>query len=299
MKGSYAGAMGIPQFISSSYRNYAVSLDQNKQVDLINDIDTAIASVANYFKSHGWKPGKNIVYKAAIKGDKYKNFLHDKIIKPKYTVAMLQKSNVKSNKKLEKSHKLALIELELEKNKKELNFQEEYESDHNGLKLKQETDHKELDVESGLREKRCTKSENIEWLGMDSNNSKDYIDNIVLTVKPQKNSLEYLEQFINDPDLINHVRLTEKVHFSLHHAIWKSDYFQVKILLLLGFDPQLENNDCHTPLDLTSGDPKMKLLIEDAISNFKAEALKAEMCNYDSDVLDIIDKIEGDLKLTH
>ena len=56
-KGSYAGAMGIPQFISSSYRNYAVDFNQNGQRNLIGEVDDAIGSVANYLKLHGWRAG--------------------------------------------------------------------------------------------------------------------------------------------------------------------------------------------------------------------------------------------------
>jgi len=57
IKGSYAGAMGWPQFISSSYRNYAVDFDGDGQRDLLNSTEDAIGSVANYLKVHGWKPG--------------------------------------------------------------------------------------------------------------------------------------------------------------------------------------------------------------------------------------------------
>lgn len=46
LKGSYAGAMGSPQFISSSYRNYAVDFDGSGQVDLINNMQQAIGSVS-------------------------------------------------------------------------------------------------------------------------------------------------------------------------------------------------------------------------------------------------------------
>lgn len=55
IKGSYAGAMGMGQFISSSYQHYAVDFDGDNQIDLFNSIPDAIGSVGNYFKSHGWK----------------------------------------------------------------------------------------------------------------------------------------------------------------------------------------------------------------------------------------------------
>ena len=60
-KGSYAGAMGYGQFISSSYRAYAIDYDGDEYVDLFNSVDDAIGSIANYLKRHGWKRNGNIV----------------------------------------------------------------------------------------------------------------------------------------------------------------------------------------------------------------------------------------------
>ena len=58
--GSYAGAMGLPQFIPSSYRAYAVDGDGDGRVDLWNSIEDILASVANYFKAHGWRAGETV-----------------------------------------------------------------------------------------------------------------------------------------------------------------------------------------------------------------------------------------------
>lgn len=60
-KGSYAGAMGSPQFISSSYRNYAVDGGGDGRRDLWHDWNDIIASVANYFRRHGWRKGEPVV----------------------------------------------------------------------------------------------------------------------------------------------------------------------------------------------------------------------------------------------
>jgi membrane-bound lytic murein transglycosylase B len=61
LTGSYAGAMGLPQFIPSSYRAYAVDGDGDGRVDLWNSIDDVLASVANYFLAHRWRPGEPVV----------------------------------------------------------------------------------------------------------------------------------------------------------------------------------------------------------------------------------------------
>lgn len=72
LKGSYAGAMGIPQFIASSYRNFAVDFDSSGQIDLHTNMPQVIGSVANYFKVHGWQPSGQVIHKAKITGNKHK-----------------------------------------------------------------------------------------------------------------------------------------------------------------------------------------------------------------------------------
>lgn len=71
VNGSYAGAMGIPQFISSSYRNYAVDFDEDGKIDIWDNSVDAIGSVGNYFKHHGWQAGKAIANRAEVANDNY------------------------------------------------------------------------------------------------------------------------------------------------------------------------------------------------------------------------------------
>lgn len=59
-KGSYAGAMGWPQFIPSSYRAYAVDFDGDGRRDLWNSPADVIGSVANYLAEHGWRAGETV-----------------------------------------------------------------------------------------------------------------------------------------------------------------------------------------------------------------------------------------------
>ncbi len=65
LSGSYAGAMGIPQFMPESYRKFAVDFNHDGKRNIWKDRIDAIGSVANYLKSHGWDRGKSIVISAS------------------------------------------------------------------------------------------------------------------------------------------------------------------------------------------------------------------------------------------
>ncbi len=60
-KGSYAGAMGMPQFMPSSFRKWAVDYDGDGRRDIWSNIGDVAASVANYMKQHGWQTGGKMV----------------------------------------------------------------------------------------------------------------------------------------------------------------------------------------------------------------------------------------------
>ena len=64
LKGSYAGAMGLGQFMPSSYRRYAVDGDGDGRRDLFGSKRDAFASIANYFIGHGWQPGNPVFVRA-------------------------------------------------------------------------------------------------------------------------------------------------------------------------------------------------------------------------------------------
>ncbi|HEU4485097.1 MAG TPA: lytic murein transglycosylase B [Povalibacter sp.] len=64
--GSYAGAMGSPQFVASSYRKFAVDGDGDGRRDLWSSWDDVIASVANYLRGHGWRTGEQVLADASL-----------------------------------------------------------------------------------------------------------------------------------------------------------------------------------------------------------------------------------------
>ncbi len=66
VQGSYAGAMGYGQFISSSYRAYGIDYDGDGYADLFNSVPDAVGSIANYLKKHGWKREGDIVKKVEL-----------------------------------------------------------------------------------------------------------------------------------------------------------------------------------------------------------------------------------------
>ena len=67
--GSYAGAIGLPQFMPSSYRSYAVDFTNDGSSDLVNSVDDAIGSIASYYSKHGWKPGQPVSWSATSVSD--------------------------------------------------------------------------------------------------------------------------------------------------------------------------------------------------------------------------------------
>lgn len=86
IKGSYAGAMGLGQFIPSSYRAYAVDFDDSGSRDLWRSLPDALASVANYLKVHGWDDQLPVV----LPVDTVPSGLDEKFTpKPRHTLAEL------------------------------------------------------------------------------------------------------------------------------------------------------------------------------------------------------------------
>jgi membrane-bound lytic murein transglycosylase B len=127
ISGSYAGAMGMGQFMPSSYREYAVDFDGDGKRDLWQSTPDVVGSVANYLHRHGWQPGKPVVRRARAS----QNAAFDKIstrgLKPSLTVAQWQEEGFTSSSELSPSMPAAVLKLvEKDRNSYWLTFQNFY-----------------------------------------------------------------------------------------------------------------------------------------------------------------------------
>ena len=73
VKGSYAGAIGLGQFMPSSYKNFGVDFNNDGKVSLQHPKD-AIASIANYLKENGWREGEDVAVRVSYKGNRFKQY---------------------------------------------------------------------------------------------------------------------------------------------------------------------------------------------------------------------------------
>jgi membrane-bound lytic murein transglycosylase B len=94
LTGSYAGAMGMSQFISSSYRHYAIDFDRDGKKDLWRPAD-AIGSVANYFSKHGWKRGGDVAVPTILSGASFDQMADVTAKKPRYSLDQLSRAGVR------------------------------------------------------------------------------------------------------------------------------------------------------------------------------------------------------------
>ena len=93
LQGSYAGAMGLAQFMPSSYRAYAVDFDNDGRRDLWHNPVDAIGSVAHYLSAHRWQADAPIATPAQVSGSAYKRMLSKKL-KPQHTLSTLRQNGI-------------------------------------------------------------------------------------------------------------------------------------------------------------------------------------------------------------
>jgi membrane-bound lytic murein transglycosylase B len=113
IKGSYAGAIGVPQFMPSSYRRYAVDFDNDGKVDLSGSTVDAIGSVANYLKGYGWETEQAIVASALVNGENYREAIYTGE-RPAYTMERMRKLGIAPQVAISGDRQATLIELENE-----------------------------------------------------------------------------------------------------------------------------------------------------------------------------------------
>ncbi len=114
LKGSYAGAMGLPQFMPGSFRAYAVDFDHDGHIDIWQNPTDAVGSVANYFIKHGWKPGQQVVVRADLKTVAVAEKGLSDSLDPKVTVQQLQKLGWTPRSPLDAKQKVTAFRLEAE-----------------------------------------------------------------------------------------------------------------------------------------------------------------------------------------
>ena len=107
LTGSYAGAMGIPQFMPSSYRHFAVDFTGDGQANIWKQEEDAIGSVANYLKENGWKEGKPVASKASVKPSKSELPVAINSVRPVKTIKQLKTFGWKPVESLDANAKAA------------------------------------------------------------------------------------------------------------------------------------------------------------------------------------------------
>ncbi len=108
--GSYAGAMGQPQFIPSSFRNYAIDFDGDGKRDLWESMDDIIGSVANYFSHHHWRKGETITSRATVNGKVAESLLKNGY-KPSFKAEVLKRHKIEGEHDIPADQDVALISL--------------------------------------------------------------------------------------------------------------------------------------------------------------------------------------------
>ncbi len=112
--GSYAGAMGLGQFMPSSYRAYAVDLDDDGRRDLWSSLDDVIGSVANYLHVHGWAYGEPVVFPLQAADGADRELIAKRDFKPQLSLAEITAAGYSTDQVLDDQLKAAIVRLDEE-----------------------------------------------------------------------------------------------------------------------------------------------------------------------------------------
>jgi membrane-bound lytic murein transglycosylase B len=110
VRGSYAGAIGIPQFMPTSYRKWAVDYDGDGAIDLRASAADAVGSVANFLRAHGWRRGEQVQLPAQVTGDAHRRML-EAGVEPSVALGELRSHGVETRSSLPVETLVALIDL--------------------------------------------------------------------------------------------------------------------------------------------------------------------------------------------
>ena len=111
IKGSYAGAIGLPQFLPSSIRRYAVDYDGDGKIDIEMSAADAIGSVASFLNQHGWAPGGPVAVPAKVTDPQRATAAVEAGIRPQFGIEALKQLGISADTPAAPDLEAALIDL--------------------------------------------------------------------------------------------------------------------------------------------------------------------------------------------
>jgi len=108
LRGSYAGAIGIPQFMPGSLRRYGVDFNGDGVVDLRGSNADAIGSVGNFLKGHGWRAGEPVIYRAKVVNEDARKYV-DGSVTPKHPLKELISAGLELEPRPEATESLGVL----------------------------------------------------------------------------------------------------------------------------------------------------------------------------------------------
>jgi membrane-bound lytic murein transglycosylase B len=110
-RGSYAGAIGLPQFMPGSIRRHAIDFDGDGKIDLRTSTSDAVGSVARFLSNHGWRPGESTHFRALVDDEARARPAIDAGVPPTLSLAELAALGVSSPQSIAATERLSLIDL--------------------------------------------------------------------------------------------------------------------------------------------------------------------------------------------